>query len=145
MAFTTGAAANGYTLAAVTARFAAADDPDGLLGDLVATLHADNAGLPGALLATLSGSNPHAAGDHTYTCSGTGCALSPETTYFVQFTATAGASRREAYEWTSTLSDHETAVPSGNGWTLANGTAGYGSSWTAYPDVGLLRVRAVGR
>ena len=144
--FTTGPNPDGYTLAAVTARFAAAADPDGRLGDLVATLHADHAGVPGALLATLSGSNPRAAGDYTYTCSGLeSCVLSPNTTYFVQFTATAGEVLSEAYEWASTLSDHETQSPAGNGWTLANGTDGYGSSWSEYRDVGLLRVRATAR
>ena len=146
VAFTTGPNPDGYTLAAVTARFAAAADPDGLLGDLVATLHADSSGIPGALLATLSGSNPRAAGDYTYTCSGLeSCVLSPNTTYFVQFTATAGEVLSEAYEWASTLSDHETQSPAGNGWTLADGTDGYGSSWSEYRDVGLLRVRATAR
>ena len=143
--FTTGPDPDGYTLVAVTARFAAADDPDGLLGDLVATLHADGSGIPGALLATLSGSNPRAAGDYTYTCSGLeSCVLSPNTTYFVQVTATAGKSLSEAYEWASTLSDHETQAPAGNGWTLADGTDGHGSAWVEYRDVGLLRVRATG-
>ena len=60
----------------------------------------------------------------------------------MQITASAGKYLNEAYEWASTLSDHETAVPKGNGWTLANGTDRYGSSWVKYRDVGLLKVRA---
>ena len=62
----------------------------------------------------------------------------------MQVTATAGKSLSEAYEWASTLSDHETQSPAGNGWTLANGTDGHGASWVEYRDVGLLRVRATG-
>ena len=140
--FTTGSAAGGYTLRALTARFEDADDPDGNLGDLVVTLHEDNAGLPGPALATLSGDNPAEAGDYTYTCSGAGCALKPDTAYFVQVSATAGAYLSEAYAWAATLSDHETPVPSGNGWTLANGTTAYRSTWQTYPDVGLLAIFA---
>ena len=140
--FTTGSASGGYTLRALTARFEDADDPDGMLGDLVVTLHADNAGIPGHALATLSGDNPVEAGDYTYTCSGAGCVLAPNTTYFVQVSATAGEYLSEAYAWSATLSDHETAIPSGNGWTLANGTAAYRSTWQAYPDVGLLAIFA---
>ena len=140
--FTTGDAAGGYTLRALTARFEDADDPDGNLGGLVVTLHEDNAGLPGPALATLSGDNPTEAGDYTYTCSGTGCVLKPDTAYFVQITAAAGAYLSEAYAWSATLSDHETAVPSGNGWTLANGTTVYRSTWQVYPDVGLLEIVA---
>ena len=140
--FTTGSAPGGYTLRALTARFEDADDPDGMLGDLVVTLHADNAGLPGQALATLSGDNPTEAGDYTYTCAGAGCALKPNTTYFVQVSATAGAYLSEAYAWSATLSDHETAIPAGNGWTLANGTTAYRSTWQAYPDVGLLAIVA---
>ena len=142
MGFTTGSAPGGYTLRALTARFADADDPDGMLGDLVVTLHADNAGLPGQALATLSGDNPAEAGDYTYTCSGAGCALKPNTTYFVQVSATAGEYLSEAYAWSATLSDHETQAPAGNGWTLGNGTTAYRSTWQAYPDVGLLAIVA---
>ena len=142
--FTTGPHPDGYTLDAVTARFAAADDPDGLLGDIAVTLHADGGGVPGALLATLSGDNPRAAGDYAYVCFGLeSCVLSPNTTYFVQITAAAGEYLSEAYEWAATLSDHETQSPAGNGWRLADGTDGYESAWVEYRDVGLLRVFAV--
>ena len=142
--FTTGSDPDGYTLDAVTARFAAADDPDGLLGDIAVTLHADGGGVPGALLATLSGDNPRASGDYAYVCFGLeSCVLSPNTTYFVQITAAAGEYLSEAYEWAATLSDHETQSPAGNGWRLADGTDGYESAWVEYRDVGLLRVFAV--
>ena len=144
--FTTGPHPDGYTLDAVTARFAAADDPDGLLGDIAVTLHADGGGVPGALLATLSGRNPRASGDYAYVCFGLeSCVLSPNTTYFVQITAAAGEYLSEAYEWAATLSDHETQSPAGNGWRLADGTDGYESAWVEYRDVGLLRVRATAR
>ena len=138
--FTTGPALGGTTLRAITARFDAADDPDGLLGDLVVALHAAADGVPGQALATLSGANPTEAGDYTYTCSGAGCVLEPDTTYFVQVGATAGASLSEAYAWSATLSGHETAVPAGTGWTLADGTTAYRLTWQTYPDVGLVEI-----
>ena len=140
--FTTGPATGGYTLRAITARFDAADDPDGMLGDLVVALHAAADGVPGQALVTLNGANPTEAGDYTYTCSGAGCVLKPHTTYFVQVGATAGAFLSEAYAWSATLSGHETAVPAGTGWTLADGTTAYRSTWETYPDVGLLKVFA---
>ena len=138
--FTTGSASGGYTLRAITARFDAADDPDGMLGDLVVALHAAADGIPGQALATLNGANPTEAGDYTYTCSDAGCMLKPDTTYFVQVSATAGASLSEAYTWSATLSGHETAVPAGTGWTLADGTTAYRSTWETYPDVGLVEI-----
>ena len=61
----------------------------------------------------------------------------------MQISAAAGHEADEAYEWVATLSDHETQSPTGNGWSLANGTVGYGpSSWAKYRDVGLLKVQA---
>ena len=140
VAFTTGPDPGGYVLDAVTARFDDADDPDGLLGDLVATLHAAGGGVPGQTLATLIGANPDTAGDYTYICFGAGCTLSPNTTYFVQVAATAGEQASEAYEWSSTLSDRERQAPAGNGWTLADGTTAYRLTWQTYPDVGLVEI-----
>ena len=127
--FTTGSAVGGYTLAEITAKFRVKIDPNNALGDIVATLHAvrannsgDNMAPASTTRATLSGVNPDTAGDYTYTCAGAGCALAPSTTYFVQFIATAGAQNTERYRWYGTLSDDQTTVPSGNGWTLADET-----------------------
>ena len=144
VAFTTGPDPEGYTLDAITARFDNADDPDGLLGDVVVTLHADSSGIPGPYaLATLIGKNPETAGAYTYVCFGLdGCVLAPDTTYFVQVAASAGEFVNEAYAWASTLSDHETPAPTDNGWSLANRTVAYRGTWQAYPDVGLLNVSA---
>ena len=145
VAFTTGSATGGYTLVGLTATFKDKDDDNNALGDIVVTLHADNSGVPGgAVLATLSGSNPDTAGDYTYACSGPGCVLTPLTTYFAQFTSTGGATASEDYSWVTTDSDDQTSTPSGNGWSLANGTDRYGNgSWyVEYSDAGLLKVTA---
>ena len=123
--FTTGSSPGGYTLSSVTGRFA--DKATGnALGDIVVSLHADNSGVPAsATLATLDGDNPDTAGDYPYTCSGSGCALLPDTTYFVQFKATAGTDDSNAYFMRSADSDEETQVPDENGWSLANQTEIY--------------------
>ena len=144
VAFTTGNAAHGYTLVGFTATFKDKDDDNNALGDIVVTLHADNSGVPAAqTLATLSGDNPDAAGDYAYACS-TGCALASNTTYFAQFAATGGNVATEDYGWATTNSDDQTLTPSGNGWSLANGTDRYGNgSWyVEYADAGLLKVTA---
>ena len=121
LGFTTGSNSTGYTLDVVTAEFLSViGDP----GDLVVTLHADNSGVPAdASLATLSGSNPVAntrSGNYAYTCSGAGCTLSANTTYFMQFSATKGTDSRDIYGLATTLSDQQTLVPAGNGWSLAD-------------------------
>ena len=153
--FTTGGAAGGYTLVEITARFRVKVDPNNALGDIVATLHTarsvtlgDNLGPAGADgLATLSGNNPDTAGDYTYTCSGAGCALAPNTTYFIRFIAAAGDNSTEYYRWYGTLSDDQTTEPSGNGWTLADETD-YGGGGTIlsytnpFEDTAYLKVAA---
>ena len=76
----------------------------------------------------------------TYTCDGSGCALSPNTTYFL--VASTGSSSQ--YHWENTPSLNETAVPSGNGWAI--GKTRYsgdgGATWTTYNDVGMFQVSA---
>ena len=151
--FTTGPLASGYTLASVTARFASSTDPNDALGDMVATLHGAMAGPVSPLvpasttLATLSGSNPEpqSTAEYAYTCSGSGCALSPNTLYFVQFAATAGSDISEYYQLQGTESDGQDLVPSGIGWDLEDGTDYYrDTNWPLqYPDVGFVRVAAV--
>ena len=124
--FTTGSAANGHTLASVTARFV---DKAGSPGDVVVTLHAaaDSNSHDGkrpdtdddTILATLAGDNPDTAGDYTFTCSGDGCALAADTTYFARFSATGGADNKS--RWKTVLNEFdETLVPANNGWTIAN-------------------------
>ena len=150
--FTTGGAADGYTLASVTARFLAkAGSPGAVVVALYAAAdtNVDDGQRPdtdnGAVLATLSGANPDTAGDHTFTCAGGGCALAANTTYFVQFAATGGGGTLEGYNWATTEADDENLNPAGNGWSLANGTDYYseGRGWLAeYADTGLLLVSA---
>ena len=147
--FTTGTSAAGYTLTEVTAKFA--DKIDAIdnieLGDIVVSLHADNAGVPASVaLATLSGSNPDTAGEYTYTCSGSGCALATSATYFIQFKSTDGTGNNNLYELLATDADDETQTPSGNGWSLANGTDNYkvdGQQWISeYPEASLIKISA---
>ncbi len=147
VAFTTGSNASGYTLTAITARFAATLDPNDALGDLIATIHPDESGRPDtrSTLATLTvESNPVAAGDYRFACAGNGCTLSPNTTYFVMFNATAGSSNSERYNWESTENNDENLNPTGNGWTLADGTdAQQVITWQPeYSDTGKLKITA---
>ena len=148
--FTTGTSNAGYTLASVTAKFNDKLDPAGdniEVGDIVVSLHAaDNSGdADSATLATLSGSNPDTAGEYTYTCSGSGCALAASTTYFIQFKSTDSTGINNAYRLLATDSDDETQTPSGNGWSLANGTDNWkvdGNQWIRYPEASLIQVSA---
>ena len=125
LAFTTGGNGGGYTLNSVAAKFLG---KYGTLGDIVVTLRAaktvsygDGKAPADDYLATLRGSNPDTPGTYAYTCSGSGCALSPNTTYFVQTEATSGTGLGAYYIWDDAQSNNETLVPSGNGWTLSNG------------------------
>ena len=126
MGFTTGASSGGYTLESATLKLWK-NDPNGALGNIRVTLHAamgswsgDNKVPANTALATLSGSNPtgtyYTPSDYTYTCSG--CALNPNTTYFIQANADAGRYNNEYYLWKGTNQSSDTLVPSGNGWTL---------------------------
>ncbi len=148
VAFTTGSNASGYTLTAITARFADKSDSSGNLGNLVVTLRSDDSGRPDdrEYLANLTvGSNPDTAGDYRFTCDGAGCALSPNTTYFVMLSADAGSTAYyETYNWQSTENNDEDLNPTGNGWTLANGTDHRsGEIWqTEYPDTGKMKITA---
>ncbi len=150
VAFTTGTSTAGYTLVSFTTKFSDKADPNGVLGDIVVSLHdADNAGVgvpASATLATLDGSNPDTPGEYTYTCSGSGCALSPGTTYFAQFKTTGGANNSvEYYKMLSTGSDDETLTPVGNGWSLADTTDIYkqDSGWIlVFSDTTYLKVVA---
>ena len=148
VAFTTGSNASGYTLTAITARFADKSDSSGNLGNLVATLRSDDSGRPNEreILASLTvGSNPDTAGDYRVTCDVAECALSPNTTYFVMLSADAGSTANyETYNWQSTENNDEDLNPAGNGWTLANGTDHRsGEIWqTEYSDTGKMKITA---
>ena len=161
-AFTTGSAANGYYLTTVTARFANQSDTYGQLGDVVVTLHAEDSGggniNSGAnssnnstfpaddVLATLSGSNPDTAGNYTYTCTSGGCALSANTTYYVQFAAASGNYTQAFYNLKTTAADADTLVPPGSGWSLANDMRTFdGTSWSTpgTGETGLFQIAAL--
>ena len=126
-AFTTGSNSLGYTLGAVTARFAA---KVGSPGAIVAAIHAANGSNPAdSASITLSGSDPDAAGLHTFTCS-TGCDLAKDTTYFVVFSSpTSTSGLPKYYSWQITTSDDKTLWPAGSGWAIAD--AGRYKSGTA--------------
>ena len=152
--FTTGSKTNGYTLTELTSKFTPTQNPNDKLGDIVVTLHAttklstesDRLIPASPALATLSGSNPNpdTLTEYTYTCSGAGCALSPDTNYFVQFTATAGVNGKERYWMLTTLSDDQVLVPSDNGWSLDGDLYLYArDSWIFYWDAGFLKVSAL--
>ncbi len=132
VAFTTGTAANGYTLHSITAKFKLVDSPTGF----VATLHSDNNGKPTAnALATLGGSalTSTTGAEYTYTCAGSGCALSGNATYHVQFDQSAGPTSH-TFVLFATTSDDETRIPSGNGWALANEiNHGIDNNWDSNP------------
>ena len=117
--FTTGSAANGYTLHSVTAKFAdKIGSPAGFKVELRAA-SGNNPANTAIQNAMFSGDAPDSAGDHTYTCSGTGCSLSKDTTYFIVITTTT-ISDSSAYLWRSTSSTYESKVDSNNGWSIAN-------------------------
>ena len=144
--FTTGSETNGYTLTEVTSKFTTTNDPNDKLGDIVVTLHPATRHPISPALATLSGSNPNpdTLTEYTYVCSGAGCALSPDTTYFIQFTATAGVNGKERYWMRTTNSNDRVLVPSGNGWSLEEYLWLHSDGkWRHYLDVGYLKVSAV--
>ena len=148
VAFATGSNASGYTLTAITARFAAKTDPDGELGGFSATIHSDDSGVPDTrtrVAALTVGSNPDTAGDYRFTCDGADCVLDPNTTYFVMLGADAGRVSDESYNWESTENNDEDLNPTGNGWTLADGTdARLGGKWqTEYSDTGKMKITAM--
>ena len=122
-AFRTGSAANGYTLHSITARFMTGEgSPSGFS----AALYAESGGKPtGNALVTLSGNAPSVSSSstRTYTCpdGNTGCQLSKETDYFIAMTAT-DTSGYKYYTWRAVASDSETTTPSGNGWSIADGS-----------------------
>ena len=134
VAFTTGPASGGYTLASVTGRFRAKNGSPAAISVAIHAADTTNSANPAATaLVALSGSDPDAAGLHTYTCSGAACVLPAGTTYFVVM-STADTTFPNYYTWALTDSDAETAHPAANGWTIANaGRAKVGAAaWTGF-------------
>ena len=147
VAFTTGPNPSGYTLTAITAKFAAKTDPSSNLGNLAVEIYPDDSGRPDIRENPVNltvGSNPGTAGDYRFTCDVSGCSLSPNTTYFVMLGAAAGDVSSEYYNWGSTEDNDENLNPVGNGWTLANGTdQRFGLLWRdEYTDTGKLKITA---
>ena len=138
--FDTGPATNGYTLHSITAKLEKTGTPSGF----TVSLHSNNNGNPtDNALATLSGSEPTTTGKYTYTCAGSGCALSEDTTYFVQFGQTSTGGVSNGFILIAAASDNETKIPSGNGWTLANQIKrASGNSWDTLDYAGKVKIVA---
>ena len=116
--FTTGSAANGYTLHSITASFFATL---GSPSNFAVALHGRSGNGPASTAisnSTLSGDTPTSAGDYTYTCSGAGCDLSRNETYY--FVLSASGSAGNVFYWIYTASYDESTTPGGNGWLIAN-------------------------
>ena len=139
VAFTTGPHPDGYTLDSVTATLAAVEGE----ADLVWSLHelagdtygADSQPAPTAR-ATLTGTAPTADEftDLTYTCAGDGCALAPNTTYFVVAESVGSGVVSWAFIFSS-ASLSETTVPANNGWSLGHGHYSADAvTWTTFQD-----------
>ena len=140
--FTTGEAANGYTLHSLTTRFNI-----GLANPstLTIALHTASGGKPAASAvssatftvdasATVSrGSNAYT---YTHTCAGSGCDLAADTDYFI-VTSTTGN-----YLWETTSATSETRVPSTSRWAIANHHL-TGANWaTSLPNPGKMKLAA---
>ena len=144
IAFTTGSASGGYTLASITGRFS---NKTGSPGDITVAIHApdsNNSSRPASTaLVTLSGSAPNTAGLYDYTCSGAGCKLSAATTYFVVM-STGDVNNNNYYNLALTDSDEETKHPATNGWSIANQSMVKGgtSPWLNDSDVPLIHIAA---
>ena len=139
--FTTGSNGNGYTLGDVVALFGQAYRSP---GDIQVTLHAASGGvIDSDALVTLSGSDPDTTGEYQYTCNGTGCALSPSTTYFIQFKGADVVGLGGYYKLRGTISDDQDTTPANNGWSLADDTrANINGSWQTYSDTSKVKVAA---
>ena len=120
--FATGGKSGGYTLESVTADFSAKNDSP---SDIIVAVHRANSTNPAnpadAAQVTLSGDNPISAGQQTYTCpasAGGNCDLAANTTYFVHISSAKSGSGY--YNLKTTASDSGAAVPSDNGWSIAD-------------------------
>ena len=101
---------------------------------------------PDAALATLSGpARPAENSTGVYTCTGSGCALAPDTTYYVVLSVPVPQCRTfegvqdcsgttgRTYYWQRSGTNNETASPADSGFSIANeirSTHDGGSTWT---------------
>ena len=145
VAFTTGPNPGGYTLNSVTATLGQVSGE----ANLVLTLHEmesdtygeDSKPAPTAR-ATLTGTAPTSDEftDLTHTCSGSGCALAPDTTYFV----VAESLGPGVFSWAfifSSASLSETTAPANSGWSLGYGHYSADAvTWSSFQDWQHLRV-----
>ena len=139
VAFTTGSHPDGYTLNSVTATLGQVSGDANLeltLHDLAGDTYGAGSRPAPTARATLTGTDPTADefADLTYTCAGSGCALAPNTTYFV-VAENAGSG---VFSWafifsSATLS--ETTVPTNNGWALGYGHYSADAiTWSTFQD-----------
>ena len=143
IAFTTGSASGGYTLASITGRF---NNKTGSPANIIVAIHApdsNNSSRPASTaLVTLSGSNPNTAGLYDYTCSGVACKLSAGTTYFVVMSTT-DTNTNNFYNLARTSADAETRHPATNGWSIADSMQIKGGpNWIGPSNVPLLHIAA---
>ena len=130
-AFTTGGNPGGYTLKGVTATLRAMN-PN---GDLRLAVHKAKGDNPSpASKTTLQGTNPSGGAgwtDVAYACEGDGCALSPNTTYYVIASASGSG-----YEWRNAYSGEQTTFPTGEDWTIGWGyySDDGGATWDTWQD-----------
>ena len=140
--FTTGEAANGYTLHGLTTRFNIGQaNPS----TLTIALHTASGGKPAASAvsnatftvdASATVSRGSSAYTYTHTCAGSGCDLAADTDYFI-VTSTTGN-----YLWEVTSVTSETRVPSTSRWSIANHHL-TGANWaTSLPNPGKMKLAA---
>ena len=115
--FSTGDSAAGYTLRSATAKFAS---KAGSPSNFSVQIYDKSGGGPGSAVsnATFSGGTPDTIGEYSYACSDAGCALNPNTDYFLVMSAT--ATNTGFYSWRLTNSSAETQTPNGNGWSIGD-------------------------
>ena len=139
--FTTGSAAQGYTLHSVTVTFNSAQGSPTGFG---LALHAASGSNPASSAVANStlpdATSPTAAGQQTYACSGAGCALAKDTSYFIVMTAPTSPTNT-LFRWAVTESNDETVAPTGNGWTITN-SGREGDEWRSITATGLMKVSA---
>ena len=140
--FTTGEAANGYTLHSLTTRFNIGQaNPS----TLTIALHTASGGKPATSAvsnatftvdASATVSRGGSAYTYTHTCAGSGCDLAADTDYFI-VTSTTGN-----YLWEVTSVTSETRVPSTSRWSIANHHL-TGANWaTSLPNPGKMKLAA---
>ena len=119
--FTTGNTTGAYKLTKVTVDFSTVITASAVT---VAIHDRQSDGTPSATArATLSGTP--ATGQAEFTCSGNGCDLDANTSYFVHVSASAA---NAAYP-SSAASNDQTLVPTGTGWSIADGARSEAGSW----------------